>query len=68
MSDEFETVAALQAEWGFDYDLKIAQAARAARFFGGSELIEWLNKTGHGNAVELVRAFAKVGEYISVRP
>ena len=42
-----------------------AQAARAARYFGGDALIAFLNTSGAGNNPELVRAFAKIGSMMS---
>ncbi len=65
VEDETYSAAALRQEWGPSYDTKLAQAARAARYFGGEPLIEFLNQSGVGNNPELVRAFAKVGSMMT---
>lgn len=65
VDDETQSVGLLQAEWGTSYDTKVAQAARAARYFGGQKLIEFLNQSGVGNNPELVRAFAKIGSMMT---
>lgn len=59
--DEAAASQALKAEWGAHYDTKLAQASRAARYFGGEQLIAVLNETGLGNHPDLVRAFARAG-------
>lgn len=58
-----ETTAreALKSEWGAHFDTRLAQAARAARYFGGEQLTSFLNETGLGNHPDLVRAFARAG-------
>ncbi len=58
-------VDALKSDWGASYDTKVAQAARAARYFGGDTLIGFLNDSGAGNNPDLVRAFAKIGAMMS---
>lgn len=63
--DETQSVGLLQQEWGPTYDAKIAQAARAARYFGGQQLIDFLNQSGVGNNPELVRTFAKIGSMMT---
>lgn len=60
-TDEGAAREALQAEWGAHFDTKVAQAARAARYFGGESLVAMLNDTGLGNHPELVKAFARAG-------
>ncbi len=65
LDDETQSAAALRTEWGPSYDTKLASAARAARYFGGEPLIEFLNRSGVGNNPELVRAFAKVGSMMT---
>lgn len=65
MEDETQSVGLLQQEWGSTYDARVAQAARAARYFGGPELIEFLNQSGVGNNPELVRTFAKIGSMMT---
>ena len=63
--EETQAAGLLSQEWGRAYDAKVAQAARAARHFGGQSLIDFLNASGMGNNVELVRAFAKIGALMS---
>lgn len=58
-------IDALKSDWGAGYDTKIAQAARAARYFGGETLLSFLNDSGAGNNPDLVRAFAKIGALLS---
>ena len=41
--------------------MKLSQAARAARYFGGDELVNLLNESGLGNNPQLIRAFEKAG-------
>lgn len=62
--DEAAASDALKAEWGAHYDTKLAQASRAARYFGGEQLIAMLNETGLGNHPDLVRAFARAGAFL----
>lgn len=59
------SIDALKSDWGAGYDTKVAQAARAARYFGGETLISFLNDSGAGNNPDLVRAFAKIGALLS---
>jgi hypothetical protein len=63
--EEAQSIGHLQQEWGQGYDAKVAQAARAARYFGGQSLINFLNESGMGNNTELVRAFAKIGSMMT---
>jgi hypothetical protein len=65
IDDETQAVGLLQQEWGPTYDAKVSQAARAARYFGGQPLIDFLNQSGVGNNPELVRAFAKIGSMMT---
>ena len=51
----------LKGEWGPDYSMKLSQAARAARYFGGEQLVAYLNESGVGNNPHLIRAFARAG-------
>ncbi|MBU6156228.1 MAG: hypothetical protein KJS87_04805 [Alphaproteobacteria bacterium] len=59
--EETRASEALRAEWGPDYTVKLSQAARAARYFGGEELVSLLNESGLGNNPQLIRAFEKAG-------
>ena len=59
--EETRATETLRAEWGPDYTVKLSQAARAARYFGGDELVNLLNESGLGNNPQLIRAFEKAG-------
>jgi hypothetical protein len=63
--EETQSIAALQQEWGGSYDAKVSAAARAARYFGGQGLVNFLNESGMGNNTELVRTFAKIGSMMT---
>lgn len=55
-----EAEQALRKDWGAGYERQLSLAARAAKRFGGEELIGALNESGFGNNPHLVRAFAKI--------
>lgn len=57
--------AALQKEWGADYDKNMGAAMRAAETFGGAEL---RNHPGLGNDPIFIKAMAKAGAAIAERP
>lgn len=57
--------AALQKEWGADYDKNIGAAIRAAEQFGGDEL---KNHPALGNDPVLIKALAKIGAAVSEQP
>jgi hypothetical protein len=63
--EQLQSVGQLQQEWGPTYDAKVSQAARAARYFGGQSLVNFLNESGMGNNPELVRTFAKIGSMMT---
>lgn len=53
---------AIKAEFGDKFDSKIALVRRAAKEFGGDELVKWANESGAGNNPALVKMLAKIGE------
>lgn len=57
--------AALQKEWGADYEVNLAAAKKAAKDFGGDELT---NHPGLGNDPVMIKALAKIGRATSERP
>lgn len=59
------TTTALKAEWGPQYDARVAQAQRAAQHFGGQPFVDFLNQSGAGNNPEFIRAFSKIGALIA---
>ena len=52
----------LKQEWGEAFDTQIHKAQVALKQFGGEEMMNYLNETGLGNDVNLIKLFAKVGE------
>ncbi|MEQ1756571.1 MAG: hypothetical protein ABL973_20820 [Micropepsaceae bacterium] len=65
LEEQGRATEALKAEWGAGYEPKLAQAARAARYFGGEALVGFLNESGLGDHPDLVRAFARAGALLS---
>lgn len=63
-----DAASALKTEYGAAYDAKLAQAQRAARYFGGDALVQVLNSTGVGNNPDVIRAFAKIGTLMGEDP
>lgn len=59
------TVSTLKTEWGQKYDENIALAKRAVNTFGGNEFAKYLDETGLGNDVRLIKAFVQIGQKIS---
>jgi len=57
--------AALQKEFGTDYNVQMARAARAAQEFGGKELME---HPGLANDPVMIRTLAKIGAAFGERP
>lgn len=57
--------AALQKEWGVDYDKNLGAAIRAAEQFGGEEL---KNHPALGNDPVLIKALAKIGAAVAEKP
>lgn len=64
VASEQETANALKTEWGKAYDVNLQNAARAARFAGGDELIKALDESGFGNNPHLIRAMSKIGRML----
>lgn len=59
-------LAALKTEWGAAYDKNLGIAGQVLRESADPETIQYLNDTGLGNDIRLVKLLAKVGEkYIS---
>lgn len=55
-----EQLAGLKKEWGDGYDKNLQSAQFAAKEMGGDTFVKYLNDTGLGNDVNLIRIFAKV--------
>lgn len=53
--------AALQREWGADYQTRITLAQRAINDYGGQEFADFLDETGLGNNQALANALADLG-------
>ena len=54
----------LLKEWGTDYERNLEFARRAALTYGGSGLVDRLDRAGLGNDPTLVRAFYRIGQEI----
>jgi len=59
-----QTVQTLKEEWGQAFEHKIKAAQRAVEEFGGEELVSALNNTGAGNNPHIIKAFAKMSEFL----
>lgn len=59
-----ETMASLEKEFGAGVHVQITRAQRAARKFGGDELIDVLEATGLGNHPALIKAWARAGAVV----
>ena len=55
-------VTSLQADWGKDYDSNLGLAKKAVDHFGGKELVDYLDATGMGNHMPLIKAFQTIGK------
>lgn len=55
----------MRKEFGKAFDEKMDMAKSAARQFGGDELMDFLDKTGLGNAPAVIRAFANIGKAVA---
>lgn len=56
-----ENKAALQAEWGDNFERNLILSSRGAEHLGGQELLEALQRTGAGMDPVVVKAFHKLG-------
>ena len=61
-ADVDNAIGELKQEWGEAFDTQIHKAQVALKQFGGEEMMTYLNETGLGNDVRLIKLFAKVGE------
>ena len=64
-SDMEKTEQTLRGEFGNAYDQNLQMAQKAARDFGGDELVDALNKSGLGNNPAVIRAFHNIAKVIS---
>ena len=55
-----EQMDGLRKEWGDNFDTQIQRAHFAAKEIGGQDFIDYLNKTGMGNDVMLIKLMSKV--------
>jgi hypothetical protein len=55
----------LKADFGSEYNVKLAAAQKTLQKFGSPELVEYLDKTGLGNSPELIKLFSNIGLSIS---
>lgn len=66
---EIETIAkqqmeGLKKEWGDGYDKEIRTAQVAVKEVGGDDFIKYLNETGLGNDVQVIKFMSKVGKLL----
>lgn len=59
------TLGELKKEWGPDYESKLILGERAVRQIGGDRLVDVLERTGLGNNIDLVKAFAEIGNILA---
>ena len=57
-----EATEGLKSEWGEAFQHNVQLSQKAAREFGGDEFIQYLNESGLGNDVNLVKIFNKIGK------
>jgi len=50
----------LKQDWGGQYDDKLRGAKAAAKSFGGDEFVAYLNESGLGNDVRMIKTFSKI--------
>jgi hypothetical protein len=55
----------LKADFGSEYNVKLAAAQRTLQKFGSPELVQYLDNTGLGNSPELIKLFSNIGLSIS---
>lgn len=60
-----ETIKALEAEWKGELGANLEIAKKAAIALGGQELFDYLDKSGLGNNVPLIKALNKAGRMMS---
>ena len=60
-----ETLKNLEAEWKGQTAANLEIAKKAAIAVGGQELFDYLDKSGLGNNVALIKAFNKIGKMMS---
>lgn len=53
---------ALKTEWGAAFEQNLARAGQVVREVGDPELVKYLDQTGLGNDIQLVKLLSKVGE------
>ena len=64
-ADLEQAVNTMRQEFGQAYDEKMDMAKKAAKQFGGDELMALLDSTGLGNEPALIKAFANIGKAVA---
>lgn len=59
-----EELNGLKKEWGGAFDKNVARARAVVAKYADESTVEYLEKTGLANDIQLVRMFAKVGELL----
>ena len=57
-----EEVEGLKKEWGAAFDKNVTAARKVLGKFADNDMLEYLDKTGLGNDVRLVKLLSKIGE------
>jgi hypothetical protein len=60
-----QSLEKLKADFGSEYNVKLAAAQRTLQKFGSPELVQYLDNTGLGNSPELIKLFSNIGLSIS---
>ena len=61
---KLEGLNTLKKEWGQGFDKEVSAARLAVREVGGQEFMEFLEKSGLGDDVNVIRAMAKFGKLL----
>ncbi len=60
-----DATQSLQGEWGKDFESNVKLAHKAVERFGGKELAQYLDSSGMGNNLPLIKAFHAIGKAMS---
>lgn len=64
-ANQDKAIQGLQSEWGEAFQTKISRAYKVSEKFGGKDFIDFLDKTGLGNDVKMIKFLAGLGEEMS---
>lgn len=60
-----EAIEGLRKEWGNGFEKKVETARLALKQFADDKIIDYLDRSGLGDDVNLIRLFAKIGESLN---